>query len=491
MNTTRKLLAMVLALIMVMSLATSAFAAETDPKTYTVTINNATGHSYEIYQIFTGDLATEGEDKILSNIKYGDNYGEKGKPVPDEFLESLTEENIASKITPTGTGKPMTTDGDTATISGLEAGYYMIKDVTNPLPDGDELSKVMFQVVGDTVVTSKHTGTTIVKKVQDINDSTGEQPTDGNSTWIDSADYDINDTVPFQSTANFEGLDNYETYRVVFTDTMSKGLTYNNDMKVFVNDEDKTASFTITTATYTGNDEYAGGTVITVECSDITALTDANAVQIVLQYSATLNDDAKLGAPGNPNKIKVTTQPDGTGETPEDVNIVFTYKVVANKYANAVGEDKKLTGAGFTLYKWYGTAESGEWRAIGEEIKGEALSTFEWKGIDDGKYKLVETTTPAGYNTIADIEFTVTATHEIVSDHPALTDLSGNATTGEVTFTANTTEGSLSTDVINKSGTELPETGGMGTTMFYVIGGILVLAAVVLLVTKRRMTIAE
>ena len=486
MNTTRKLLAMVLAVMLVMSLAATAFAAET----YTVTIENATGHTYQIYQIFTGDLSVnEAKKEVLSNLKYGTDYVADGKKVGDA---AVIPENFDPKtIVPTGNGTAMTTSGDTATATNLVAGYYMIKDVTTSLPAGDTPSDVIFQVVGDTIVTSKHTGTTIVKKVQDINASTGEQPTDGNSTWIDSADYDIGDTVPFQSTANFEGLANYETYKVVFTDTMSKGLTYKGDMKVLVNGADKTSSFTITTTAYTGNDEYVGGTVITVECSDITDLTNANAVQIVLEYSATLNNEAELGTRGNPNKIKVTTKPDGTGDTPEDVNIVFTYKVVANKYANAVGEDKKLTGAGFTLYKWYDTEASGEWKAIGKEITGEALSTFEWKGIDDGKYKLVETTTPAGYNTIADIEFTVTATHDIVSDHPALTSLSGNVTTGEVTFTADTTNGSLSTDVINKSGAELPETGGMGTTMFYVIGGILVLAAVVLLVTKRRMKMAE
>ena len=99
--------------------------------------------------------------------------------------------------------------------------------------------------------------------------------------------------------------------------------------------------------------------------------------------------------------------------------------------------------------------------------------------------------TPAGYNTIAPIEFTVTAEHDVLSDNPALTSLSGNATTGELTFTSNTTEGSLSADVVNKAGSVLPSTGGIGTTIFYVLGGVLVLAAVVPLVTKKRMSGAE
>lgn len=91
-------------------------------------------------------------------------------------------------------------------------------------------------------------------------------------------------------------------------------------------------------------------------------------------------------------------------------------------------------------------------------------------------------------NTIAPIEFTVTAEHDVLSDNPALTSLSGNATTGELTFTSNTTEGSLSADVVNKAGSTLPETGGVGTPIFYIAGGVLAVAAAILLVTKKRMS---
>lgn len=79
----------------------------------------------------------------------------------------------------------------------------------------------------------------------------------------------------------------------------------------------------------------------------------------------------------------------------------------------------------------------------------------------------------------------------MLSDNPALTSLSGNVTTGEITFTSNTTDGSLSTDVVNKAGSTLPETGGMGTTIFYILGGLLVLFAVVFLVAKKRMSNME
>ena len=102
---------------------------------------------------------------------------------------------------------------------------------------------------------------------------------------------------------------------------------------------------------------------------------------------------------------------------------------------------------------------------------------------------LVETVTPTGYNTIAPQKFSVTATHE----GGALVTLNGKTTTGEVSLgtlkaTVSVPDGTLTSDVLNQSGTQLPSTGGIGTTIFYVVGGVLVLAAIILLVTKKRMS---
>ena len=147
-----------------------------------------------------------------------------------------------------------------------------------------------------------------------------------------------------------------------------------------------------------------------------------------------------------------------------------------------------MEGAGFTLYKKVPDTSKDEgyrWDAVGDEITG--VTTFTFSGLDDGDYKLSEITTPNGYNTIDDVEFTVTAEHDVESDSPALTKLSGDATTGSLEFTSSTSAGSLTTDVVNKKGSVLPSTGGMGTTILYVVGTILVLAAGILLVTKKRM----
>ena len=141
----------------------------------------------------------------------------------------------------------------------------------------------------------------------------------------------------------------------------------------------------------------------------------------------------------------------------------------------------------YLLNKECEEVETEYWKAI-TVVKNAEGTTFTFSGLDDGNYRLTETKTPAGYNTIDPIEFTITAEHDVLSDSPALKSLSGNATTGEITFTSNTTEGSLSADVVNKAGATLPETGGIGTTIFYVLGSVLLVGAAVLLITKKRMS---
>ena len=519
----KRLTTLALAVMLLLSLAIPAFAADGVETTYTVTIKNATGHTYKIYQIFTGDLSTNADRKeVLSNIKFGADYlpakgeGEGtyavGDEVPESFLANPTS------IEPTGAGTEMTPseDGKTATATGLAAGYYMIKDVTKELPEGDTSSAIIFQVVGDTQVTSKHDSTPkTYKKIDDVNDSTGEGV---EIEWHDSADHDIGDLIDFQLNAvipsSIEVFREYNEdkaadakmpYRFVFHDVEETGLTFNKITSVYVlNGETKT----VLESGYTLVTNPTDGCTFEVVFEDLTTITAVKGGStLVVEYKSELNENAVIGENGNVNKMRGEysnfNNPDNPGLTPWDTVIAFTYKLEANKYANEVNEGNELKGAGFTLYKWYAntaTADEtdGEWKKIGNEVKGEALTTFAWKGIDDGKYKLEETTTPAGYNTIDPIEFTVTANHDVVWEtqnrEDVLTSLSGEKESGdvrEIVFKATDDKSTLSTDVINKSGIVLPETGGMGTTIFYVLGGMMVLVAVVLLVTKKRMASAE
>lgn len=486
MKHTKKLASMLLALVMVLGMTISAFADET---TYSITINNsAGGHTYEAYQIFTGDL----HDGVLSNIEWGSGVSGEGQTALGDAAakaETLKTEAdakaFAKEVAPyltTAAGSANTVTDGKYVISGLAAGYYLVKDKDNSLTgEGVAYTEYIIKVVGNVTTDPKSDVPEVEKKVKDINDSTDDTMTD----WQDSADYDIGDSVPFQLKATLaKNVSAYTTYKVVFHDTLSKGLTYNKDAKVYI-DGEETDGFTVTPTV-----NADGTTTLKVSCDDVRTLGAGNSSVITVEYTAALNDKAVIGATGNSNEVyleysnnpnKSETGDNETGETPKDVVIVFTYKTIINKVD---GESKPLTGAEFTLEKYNKKTDKWESKTV---VKNDAGTTFTFSGLDDGKYRLTETKTPAGYNTIDPIEFTITAEHDVLSDNPALTSLSGNATTDEITFTPDTTEGSLSTNIVNKAGSTLPETGGMGTTIFYVIGSLLVLAAVVLLITRRRM----
>lgn len=464
---------------------------------YTITINNvSTGHTYEAYQIFGGKLYKEDGAKTptLSNIYWGSGVNKftyDGESDAAKIAEKLSgqafdSENAndfakeASKHLAT-VAKSQTSTGDTVVLKVSEPGYYLVKD-----KDGSQDSKngaytrFMLQVTGAESVEVKNDVPTVQKKVKDTNDTAGTT-----TDWQDSADYDINDSVPFQLTATLpSNIDDYTEYYLELSDTLSSGLTYNKDAKVYlVNGDDKTD----VTSSFTIADDGSSFKINNLKSLDgVTSST-----KVVVEYTATLNLNAVIGSEGNPNTVKLiysnnpnytgSGENSPTGETPEDTVIVFTYKVVVKK----VKEDKvtPLEGAGFTLYK---KDSSGNWNAVGNEITG--VTTFTFSGLDDGDYKLSETTVPDGYNKASDVEFTVTAKHDKDSDAPKLTELKG---TGSLEFTSNTTDGSLTTNVVNKKGSVLPSTGGMGTTILYVIGSILVLVAAVLLITKKRMDAAK
>ena len=445
---------------------------------YDITITNGGSGTYESYQIFTGDLSTD--ETTLSNIKWGNGITDAGKTAlqtkygvssaaelaevlgAKDFTASQAEE-FAKEA-----GKYLRNAGG---LTGLAAGYYLVQNKT--VGDHEAYTNYILKVVKNVTVEPKTSVPSIEKKVKDTNDTTGKT-----TDWQDSADYDINDDVPFQLTATLpNNFATYDKYYLEFADTLSLGLTYNKDAKVFLvngsDETDVTSSFTIA---------EDGSSFKINDLKSISGVTASS--KIVVRYTAKLNSNAVIGSAGNPNTVKLiySNNPNatGTGETTPDTVVVFTYKVIVNKVDQ---DNKPLSGAGFTLYK---KDSSGNWNAVGNEITG--VTTFTFSGLDDGDYKLSETTVPDGYNKASDVEFTVTAKHDEDSDAPKLTELKG---TGSLEFTSNTTDGSLTTNVVNKKGSVLPSTGGMGTTILYVIGSILVLVAAILLITKKRMDAAK
>ncbi len=211
-----------------------------------------------------------------------------------------------------------------------------------------------------------------------------------------------------------------------------------------------------------------------------------------------LNGSAVIGGAGNVNTVythllqRSNPGGTGTGTTPQDKNVVFTYQLVVNK------EDEggnPLQNAGFTLYK---KDSSGTWQTVSTLAPG-TDTTFTFKGLDDGDYKLVESAVPEGFNKMEDIEFSITATHATSAPNPSLTSLNGATADGSVITLGSGTQqatvslstGTISTTIVNKAGSILPSTGGIGTTLFYVVGGALAVGAAVLLITKKRMDAEE
>lgn len=173
-----------------------------------------------------------------------------------------------------------------------------------------------------------------------------------------------------------------------------------------------------------------------------------------------------------------------TGKTPKDTVKVFTYQTIINK----VDQDgKALSGAEFTLVK---KNKDGSTKNV-DVVKNAEGKSFTFKSLDAGNYVLEETKTPDGYNTNKAIEFTIDADYDKEADDPQLTKLSGDVNSGVAKFDANKADSSLKADIVNRKGSLLPSTGGMGTTILYVVGSILVLVAAILLITKKRMDAAK
>lgn len=490
MKATKKIAAMILSVIMAVLMVIPVVAAEN----YTISVpENAQteGHTYEIYQIFTGDYS-ESEEKgsVLSNVKWGKNGIEtEGTEVSETVLNDLanasgSEKDLLEVITEYAN---LETDEYSTVAAGesenVPAGYYLIKDVDKSLEGKDDAYTLyIVQVVGNVTIEPKADVPEFEKKVQDTNDSTGET-----SGWQDSADWDIGDDVPFKLEGTVgSDYDNYETYKFIFHDSLSKGLSFNGNVTVKVDGVEITEGYTLVPVGSTTDD-----CTFEVRFDNLKEIDSVHAGSVItVEYTAKLNTEAVIGSAGNPNTahLEFSNNPnagqDGTGETPDDTVIVFTYKTVINKVDD---NNQPLTGAEFTLEKKVGNG----WETI-DVVKNAEGTTFTFTGLDDGTYRLTETKTPAGYNSIDPIEFTITAQHTIESDDPRLEGLNGNTVSGEINLSpAEEDEDALTANVVNKKGATLPETGGMGTTIFYVIGGILVIGAGVLLIAKKRMNNSE
>lgn len=480
----KRIVGFVLALVMVLALSVGAFAAGTN----TITVKNAVkGQRYELYKIL--DLSVNENQTAYSytvNSTWADffkspdgkgltyvNIDTQGyvtwKDGADVAAFAKDAEAFAKGLNAL---KTITADKDgDITFSDLEAGYYL---VTSTL--GTKATVGTTPGTPNPVIQEKNEVPTNVKTVEE--DSTGK--------YGSTNDADIGQTVNFKSTITAQpGAENY-----VFEDTMSAGLTYKNDAKVYT---DETMTTELAAANYTVNNTPGDGKTFTITFQQSYLDTITAETKLYVKYSATLNKDAVVGPGGNENKSTLKYgDASNTKSTPDSKTITYTWKIDVFKYtmvkATEEGKtdaEKALAGAQFVLYKMVGDVKyyaivNADNQITGwtvnaydstESEKASVITTpgsgeFSITGLDSDTYYLEEIVAPAGYNTLSG---PVTV---VINDK------------GGVTYNETSTG---TVKVLNQSGTELPSTGGMGTTVFYILGSVLVLGAAVVLVTRKRM----
>lgn len=417
-------------------------------------------------------------------------------------------------------------------IEGLPAGYYLVKDSLQEDDNqtGQVLSDYIVQVLGNVTMDPKDSGIpTLEKKVAE---RSKYQKDEGYGMYYnDVADWNIGDSVPFKLIASIpDNIESYDEYKFVFHDTLSNAFTLNQDsIKVFVAE---TTAANVEQFAPQDDDLYqvaVDGQSFTLTIPDINQL-DAHgnpANYVIITYSATLNQNAEIGLDGNENTayLEFSNDPngDGLGRTAEDTVIVFTYELAGTKVD---GETQAaLKNAQFVLLNrakteaamvvdgkvkgWVKVATEAaapdvempetyeEWFTLNQQHNGLILTSdenglFNIAGLDDGTYYLREIQAPAGYNLLEeDVKLDIAATtangqtwNGNAAD--AFTALTIAVNDGEPQNGVRDT-GIVNVTVENNGGATLPETGGMGTTLFYIIGGLLVVGAGILLVVRIRM----
>lgn len=478
-------------------------------------ISTTQAHTFEVYQVFTGTLS----GNKLSNIKWGSGVTSydgtnvtEGAAVDEAIITALTAADDARSfiddfvLSSTKACADVTSTNGTASITDLADGYYIVKDVTD-LGGADDANSAWIVQVAGTVqnLAIKNAKPTVDKQVLD---ETADAEAGATGGWGESADHAINEKFQFKLTATIpadEDLKVYDSYKLVFNDTMSAGVTFESIESVSVGGTNINASDYEETATSETNKDGLTWTltiddVKKVLPSGVTLGEDEITVEVVynahLNANAIISKDSDTDIATNNNKVNLeySNNPDSTGtgttdgKTTDDYVWVFTYEVDNTKYKDSAAVGNELAGAEFKLYDSDGSTEigliydtnKGAYRPIASSETASAMTSAETTGkfniigLDAGTYVLKETKTPDGYNTCADTEIVISATHVE----------NGAGTAANLTF-ENTTKNMVNS-IVNKSGSTLPSTGGIGTTIFYVAGGVLVVGAGVLLITKKR-----
>ncbi len=553
MKTMKKLLSVAMIVVMLFSMSTIAFAQES----FSMTIYNAKDtHTYEAYQVFAGTVS----DGKLVNIEWGEGVDGAGlladlggiaaykdcESAADvaKVLEGFANDSEELDAFAIIVGKHLTTVKEAAAtgvktkvgdadvykyeFSGLEGGYYLVKDMEGSQTGHDAYTKYILSVVKVTEnleIFAKSDFPSINKFIEITRAGSDEKE------LVKFEDVSIGDTVSYLVTSNVPDMDGYEKYRFIVTDVMSKGLTFNGSVEIKIGDETLAAGdYTLLQSGGNGAD-----TTVVIKVDDLTQYEEGDAIEI--RYSATVNQHAVVGTAGNLNTVKleysnnpnydfVGTEAGPLGVTPESTTRVYTTAIdITKRDGNNNGV---LTGAEFEIKGdsvkkvvvtegFFEEDENGEYWKLsdgtyttedqGEDATKYKLSTkvsirdiaptnvqcrayvnkdgvLKIEGLGAGTYTITEVKAPAGYNLL----------NKSIEVEVGFVGPEGTATECQWTYKVDgkvvndgNTDGILKFDVKNYAGTVLPSTGGIGTTLFYTVGSILLIAAVVLIISKKRM----
>ena len=502
MKHTRKLASLLLALVMVFALATTAFAQEVtvagDGKGSITISNAAKGETYKIYKLFDatvtgtkgGSIAYTGTIPAgLTNYFTADDNGYISATADAKDGTSMSDGLKAALKTWVGTVTATSTtesDGSALTFKNIPYGYYVVTTT-----QGDQLISV----------DSTNPTATIVDK----NSSTPSSLT----KTAGKADVNIGDTVTYTvsfKTSNYDGAGAEAKEIVSYTieDTLPEFLKDVTVTSIIVDNDGNAA----TTNDQTNVIVQFANKKIEIDWYDETNskfLYD-NGATVTITYTAVVTDKAAIDGTGNTNKVTVKWTKKGDNEPGsnklEENKTIYTYAIALKKVDD---EGKALAGAVFQFPFYVKTAADTDGAYIyagttaGDGLTNQITTPYNGvivvKGVSTGTYSITEVTAPAGYNKLpADVSVTATKTGSTSTHTTVYLDENGN-----VTNTVTNTKVEVVLDniaatalvVVNKAGTELPSTGGMGTTIFYVLGSILAVGAIVLLVTKKRMSASD
>lgn len=469
MKTMRKLFTVLLALAMTLALAVSAFAADTG----SITITNPQGdHTYTAYKIFDVTYTADGvnyaytisdTDAAFSTVKaYADvaangltltpvaNTNKYNVSIGAGFSAASFAQHLRTNVNSLGTGTAFTKVDNTVKASGLALGYYFVSGTSGTVCE--------LATAKDIQIRDKNEVPQIEKVVND-----------------DDGTVEIGQKLTYTITGKVPSTTGYTEFTYQVTDTMTEGLTFNEDVKVTIGGTDVTAA-----ATITNNED---GFVASVNMMKYQDQIDK---PVVITYTATVNEKAIVNdKETNTAVLKYSNNPadkDSYDESTVTVD-VFSFNIVINKYATG-NENTKLEGAKFVLknnegkyYKYDAATKAVTWvaaKADATEVSTDANGAARFDGLQAGTYNLEETAAPAGYN-------------QLTKDIIIVLDKTGSATINGAASTLEDAR-SLTAGVANSTGTVLPETGGTGTVIFVALGALAVICAGVFLVTNKRMS---